>query len=123
MNIAKFLTAPFLKTISKRLFLHLSIYVFIHLLACLRFPLDEMTGDFAMKSRRNYFATKSQAETRFSFHMNTLTRLLKTLSKIRLLLIKIKLRIKINELWVFVFLGPRSSAPHVGPRPRGRPVP
>ena len=62
MNIAKFLTAPFLKTISKRLFLHLSVYVFIHLLACLRFPLDEMTGDFAMKSRQNYFATKLQAE-------------------------------------------------------------
>ena len=90
------------------------IYVFIHLLTCLRFPLDEMTGDFAMISRRNYFATKLQAETKFSFHMNTLTRLLKTLSKIRLLLIKIKLRIKINELWVFVFLGPR---------PRGPPVP
>ena len=43
-----------------------------------------MTGDFAAKSRRNYFATKLY----LTFTWITLTRLLKTLSKIRLLLLK-----------------------------------
>ena len=67
------------------------------------FPLGEMTSDFAAKSRRNYFAAKLY----MIFTWITLTRLLKTLWKIRLLLLKmlnqtmIKLRIKINELSSF----------------------
>ena len=42
------------------------------------FPLDKMTSDFAAKSRRNYFATKLY----LIFTWITLTRLLKTLSKL-----------------------------------------
>ena len=37
------------------------------------FPQDEMTSDFAVKSRRNYFATKLNS----IFTLTTLTRLLK----------------------------------------------
>ena len=48
------------------------------------FPLGEMTSDFAAKSRQNYFTTKLC----LIFTWITLTRLLKTLSKLRLLLLK-----------------------------------
>ena len=63
------------------------------------FLLGEMTSNFAEKSRRNYFAAKLY----LIFTWITLTRLLKTFWKTRLLLLKmlyqtmIKLRIKINK--------------------------
>ena len=59
------------------------------------FLLGEMTSDFAAKSRRNSFATKLY----LVFTLITLTRLLKTLSKLRLLLLKTEN--KVNELSSF----------------------